>query len=635
MKNSDKTIKKIIRARFSAAVGTSVRIFVANIRARHCKRRVNFSGAMLLLWGIATMLMGCGGTVQSAHPDASAVSIEGRVHGGQQPVSGATVQLYTVGTTGPRSLSQPLLHSTVQTDATGYFNITGLYNCDSATQVYIVATGGNSGYGSNSAITLAAALGPCANLLANAANIFIALNEITTVAAAYALAPFASDYLHIGATGANPSGLVNAFANAASLADVSTGSSPGANLAVGVTAPATTINTIADILAACINTMGASSSGCTSLLSVTSTSNTFDAALGMAKNPGSSTVTSLYTLVTGTATPFQPTLSSAPNDFSIALRFTGSTGTLNFPYGIAIDAAGNAWVTNEAGSTVVRFSNTGTVLSIWTGLTGPQGIAIDEAGNIWIANTAADSVVKLSTLSGSVTGASTLFAGGGNGPVSIALDSTGNAWVANYISSTVTELNSTGAVVLSGLTGSSTITRPTSIALDKNGNVWVASSGTGAAVRLTHAGSLGSVYTDNALQGSTAIMLDSSSNVWVTGNTTGSVLAGAVSQFDSTGAAATYSPIAAGSQPLAGIATDNSSAWAVNNVSAGRLFQFQLGQAAPISPASGFGNLSNPIGVAVDASGDVWTTNAGDNSISLFIGLAAPVSTPLAVNVEP
>src|SRR5438445_4103263 len=68
------------------------------------------------------------------------------VHGGQQPVSGATLQLYAVGTTGDGSAATALLTQAVTSDANGNFDITGAYTCPSAsTLVYITATGGNPG----------------------------------------------------------------------------------------------------------------------------------------------------------------------------------------------------------------------------------------------------------------------------------------------------------------------------------------------------------------------------------------------------------------------------------------------------------------------------------------------------------
>jgi DNA-binding beta-propeller fold protein YncE len=40
--------------------------------------------------------------------------------------------------------------------------------------------------------------------------------------------------------------------------------------------------------------------------------------------------------------------------------------------------------------------------------------------------------------------------------------------------------------------------------------------------------------------------------------------------------------------------------------------------------------LGAPFAVAVDASGNLWVTNSnGANTVTVFIGLATPVKTPL------
>ena len=57
--------------------------------------------------------------------------------------------------------------------------------------------------------------------------------------------------------------------------------------------------------------------------------------------------------------------------------------------------------------------------------------------------------------------------------------------------------------------------------------------------------------------------------------------------------------------------------------------------ASAITPATGYGTLNAPQGIAVDASGNVWTANSGDNSVTIFIGLGAATTTPLAANVGP
>jgi streptogramin lyase len=358
---------------------------------------------------------------------------------------------------------------------------------------------------------LAAALGSCATLLANANTTFITMDEVTTVAMAYALAPLTSSLTSICASGSNPTGLVNAFANAALLANTTSGTPGGANLAAGVNVPTTELNTLADILAACVNTNGASSTACTSLFVATGASDTFGAALAMAKNPGNATITALTSLVSAQA-PFQPSVGVAPNDFTLAVTMGGSS-TLSTCYAIAVDAGGNVWVTNEGGSTVAEFSPTGSVLATPTaaGLIDAQGIAFDCSGNLWVANTAGNSVIEFTVASNFAT-SSSYTAGGIYAPSAIAIDSAGTAWVANFNGNSVTGLRA-GGTALSGspFTGNTKITVPSGIALDSNGNVYVTSGTNGSSVvKLSNAGSYISTFTDNALQGPVAVAIDPS-----------------------------------------------------------------------------------------------------------------------------
>src|SRR5215472_16144810 len=83
---------------------------------------------------VSLLLIGCGSGTPPPHsiPAINSQS-SGSVHGGQQPVVGATIQLYTVGTTADGSAATPLLTATVTSDATGSFSITGLYSCTGST----------------------------------------------------------------------------------------------------------------------------------------------------------------------------------------------------------------------------------------------------------------------------------------------------------------------------------------------------------------------------------------------------------------------------------------------------------------------------------------------------------------------
>ncbi len=283
-----------------------------------------------LLSAISAFFTGCTlgpNLTSTTNPGTPAVQVAGHVHGGQQPVSGATIKLYTVGTSGDGSASSSLLSQSVTTDSNGNFTITNLYSCTNATLVYLVATGGNPGLSSNNSnLALMTALGPCGSLTSST---FVTINEVTTVAAVYALAPFMSNYSAIGSGTSDAAALMAAFTLAAQYANNTTGLSPGNTVPVGYTIPTMLIDTLADIVATCVNSAGGLSgdgSVCGQFFAFTTPGNSpapaniITALLYLANNPTLNT-SLLYNLITPTA-PFQPHLPATPIDFRIALTST-------------------------------------------------------------------------------------------------------------------------------------------------------------------------------------------------------------------------------------------------------------------------------------------------------------------------
>jgi len=254
--------------------------------------------------------------------------MSGSIHGGQQPISGASLQLYAVGTTGDGSASAPLFTRSVISDSNGYFDLTGAYTCPStSTPVYITATGGSPAPAiTNSQIAEMASIGPCGSLTAST---FLAINEITTVAAVYALAPFMSSYSSIGSGPSDAAALASGFTYAGYFANTSTGESPGVNLPANFSVPVAQINTIADLIAACINSPGGVSgdtSVCGTIFALTlpsggvTSTNTIAALLNLANNPTLNTA-ALYNLIPPVS-PFQPTQPVIPPDLSVRLLAT-------------------------------------------------------------------------------------------------------------------------------------------------------------------------------------------------------------------------------------------------------------------------------------------------------------------------
>ncbi|HEY1741719.1 MAG TPA: choice-of-anchor D domain-containing protein [Granulicella sp.] len=326
-----------------------------------------------LIFPMAALLVlgGCG--TQPSHQAVSSplAGISGQVHGGQQPIAGATIQLYTVGTGGDGSASTALLTATVTTDANGNFNLGTLYSCTNATQVYLTATGGNPGVSqSNPNIALMVALGPCSSL---ASIPFVVMNELTTVVGVSALAPYMTSLSAIGSGTSDAAALATAFELSSEFVDFSTGTPPGLNIPSGLSVPITEINTLGDIVATCVNSVGGAAgdnSSCGNLFSLTTPpslgvapKDTIAALLDLANNPALNTP-ALYAITPATA-PFQPTLAVAPPDFRIRLiPASGSTVLQITPSSIAFpntaigftSAAQPVTITNS-GSTSVTLSS--------------------------------------------------------------------------------------------------------------------------------------------------------------------------------------------------------------------------------------------------------------------------------------
>ncbi len=304
-------------------------------------------------------LTACSTSFQST--STSSLALMGRLHGGQQPVSGSSLQLYAVGLSGGGSAATPLLNTPGTSDSNGNFNITGTYSCPTAaSQVYLLARGGNPGLApgtNNTAITLLAALGPCGNL---SASTFINVDEVTTAALANTLAPFTASTAAIGSTPADAILLNAAFTMANRFASTPSGTSPGTNIPAGDTVPVAEINTLANILAGCINSSGGvagDASACGRLFSlaaapgVTPPTDTFTAAVHIADTPALN-VPALFNTSSASA-PFQPALTTAPSDFSV---------TLGVPAGlqssVATAAFGISLVGAAAQAQTVTLSNT-------------------------------------------------------------------------------------------------------------------------------------------------------------------------------------------------------------------------------------------------------------------------------------
>jgi hypothetical protein len=618
--------------------------------------------------------VGCG-VAHVADPEPSTgTALRGTVHGGQQPVAGAHVYLLAANTTGygqpSTSLLLPVVGLTtldssggptdgdyyVTSDADGNFSITGDYVCTANTQVYLLALGGNPGSGTNSAVGLMSVVGNCPGVTFSPLT-SIEVNEVTTVAAAYSMAGFAVDATHVSSSGSALAlkGISDAFQNAFNIADQTSGTAQSTTPTGGAGNPPH-INTLADILASCVNSSGDTSSNCTTLMDnarsagVTGTipTETATAAINIAHNPGAAVAT-LYGLVAASGSPFSAE-TTVPYDFTVQVRY---------PYSYDPDSDINSGVTQVAvdGSNEIWLSGY-TKFTAYGALDAPAdgfanscqvdtvgGMAFDTFGSLWLPNTfnyfldePGISVCKQAS-NGSLVSPTGGYTGGGlydPGVESIAIDGSNHVWIRD--ADALSEFDDSGTPIsgANGITATSLGNANGTVAIDGLGFIWVSSFGTNTITKFTSAGVLVSGTSSFSGGGlfTPRLAIDHAGNVWSVNNS-GTDGVYTVSKFTNEGVAVSPSGGYTGGGlyfPTA-IAIDGAgTVWVANFTT---ISNFSSTGVA-LSPAP-YGYVTGEPGalegIAVDASGDVWT--AAENNISLvqLIGAAAPVVVPLSAGV--
>jgi streptogramin lyase len=516
------------------------------------------------------------------------------------------------------------------------------------------------------------------------------MDEVTTVAMAYAVAGYAIDPLHISDSGspASLAGIENAFANANNLANTYYGY-PNQTIpsSTNVRVPYITINTLADADASCIN-QTAGSNNCSTFFAAAPVSgnglaptDTATAIINIAHNPVSSTspyiqkgtnIASIISLAGqyqqyGPILPLPP--APPPNDLTLGLTFTSSN--FGYPTALAIDGSGNAWIASqqfspslpngsvvEIASPTAMFANNVTYPVDYTPQTEePESIAVDAASqNIWIGT---DNAVEVFSTTTGIPASGSPFLntdpnfGGGYG---LNLDTAGNVWIAAY--SSVYELSATGSVLSPSVSlcgsgyclpaGESAV--PSGIAVDASNNVWVTDYNNSALVEFNPQGTITPnpdlIPTD--FSDPNGVAIDANGSKWVANFGSNDFTRYAPTVTPPVMYSLAVAPLPPSSPTLTFVGIDGAgNTWLSLQDAACSSTSTCLGVAEVSgagTPLSGPGYtmdgnqppLQNPTAnaTAIDGSGNVWILNKYAQTVTELIGAAAPVVTPLALGVS-
>ena len=366
------------------------------------------------------------------------------------------------------------------------------------------------------------------------------------------------------------------------------------------------------------------------------------------------------------------------------------TTDMALPSGIARDANGRIYVTNNATNTLTVYAagangNVPPIATIGgakTGLSDPTGIALDSNGKIYVLNRAYNRkrnikvYPPLGTSTGIINEAPIAAIAGSktrlDDPTGIALDSQGNIYVANSLGGpkvpntedsgmvTVYAAGSTGNIApIATISGAATgLAYPAGIALDSSGNIYVANELTGdtsssledyPSITVYPAGSKGNASPISIIAGdntglsySQGIALDSSGNLYAegyieyVGDTINVYPAGSNGNVSP---AATIVGADTGLDGPDGIALDSGGNLYVSNgyggpVGGGSVTVYppgSSGDAVPIATiTSSFTGISYASSIAVDSNGKIYVANEfgdADDNGSITIYSAGSYAT--------
>ena len=206
-------------------------------------------------------------------------------------------------------------------------------------------------------------------------------------------------------------------------------------------------------------------------------------------------------------------------------------GQFYYPVGVAVDASGNVYVADQSNSRILKFAADGTFLTN-VGRYGsddgqfysPSGVTIDASGNIYVVDQGNHRIQKFAPDGTFLTKWGSYGSDDGqfSYPLGVAVDASGNVYVADASNQRIQKFAPDGTFLLKwGSSGSENgqFYSPSGVAVDASGNVYVADQNNQRIQKFasdgTYLAKWGSYGTgDGQLNYPTGVAVDASGNVY-------------------------------------------------------------------------------------------------------------------------
>lgn len=365
-----------------------------------------------------------------------------------------------------------------------------------------------------------------------------------------------------------------------------------------------------------------------------------------------------------------------------AVDGVGAAARFSTPTTLALDSTGNLYVADSSNHTVRKITASG-VVSTLAGSAGaagavdatgagarfrsPHGVAVDAAGNVYVTDAGNHTVRKItsagvvSTLAGTAAAAGATNGSGAaarfNAPRGIALETNGNVIVVDSGNTLIRRISAAGTVTtVAGLVdtvraqdGASNVARfqvPEGVVIDSVGNIFV-SDYYGHTVRKitvsgfvsTFAGSTGQLGANEGVgnaalfDGPYGIAIDAARNLYVTDTynhtirkitatgvvTTLAGSAGISGSANGNGSAARfYYPIGLAADAAGNIYVADTGNYLIRKITPDGVVTTFAGAPGSLGAIDGVGTVArffNPYGIAADAAGNLYVADTGNHTV--------------------